>query len=107
MTDQADTDVAPSPEEQRLEAARGALAEAQGRLPAGMQIPEPPHFQVTAQANALANVLLAKGIITEDEFIEAKTTALAELTEQLTEAVNELKRQIWAKAIAVSPGQQV
>lgn len=79
---------------ERLQAAQQAFADLNRLLPqgvAGFQVPA--EAQMAASVDAVARILLAKGIISEAEFVEAKTLRLAELTEEMVAQVRELKRR--------------
>lgn len=91
MTEPAEPE--PTPLE-RLQAAQQAFADLNRLLPqgvAGFQMPA--EAQMAASVDAMARLLLSKGLISEAEFVEAKTLRLAELTEEMVAQVQELKRR--------------
>lgn len=70
-------------------------------LPAGLPAFElPPFLETAASVDALATLLIAKGFITQDEFVAAKTLRMAEMVEGLIETARELKRQATGLLIA-------
>lgn len=88
---------------ERLNAARHAFYDLNRVLPPGVQGFEiPPTVELAAQADAIAAVLLSKGLITEDELVEAKTVRMAEIIEEMVEQARELKRQ--ALGLITAPG---
>jgi hypothetical protein len=93
--------------QERLDAAEKAFAAMNRMLPPGLPpFQLPPFVETAAGVNALANLLLAKGIIGEQEFIDTKTLNWAILIENVNEQLAELKRQASGLVIA-GPGQKV
>lgn len=94
--------------EERLATARDAFEKSQRFLPPGVpQVVEPPQFELMATVNALASVLRAKDLIGEQELVDAKTLAWAELMEQLVDAIGEMKRNALAATLVQAPGQRL
>lgn len=105
---QAPAEPPPSPAE-RLQAAREQFEHINRLLPAGIQgfsLPPEAIMQQVAGINALCTMLIAKGILDEQEFVDAKTSAMAEIVEEMVGQARELKRQATGLVIA-APGQRV
>lgn len=109
MSDETTTEPE-SPEmtaEERLAAARQAFQDAQRFMPPGSPpIVEPPHIELMATVNALSDLLAKKGIIAEQEMIDAKTGEWASLVERLVEIVNNLKRDALKASIVAGTGSR-
>lgn len=109
MTDQpADKPEQPAADQtpqERLVAAGAAFAQLNRSLPQGMPPFQPPPFLETAAGlDALASILLKKGIIEEHEFVDAKVTRMAEIVEELARQAAEVKRQALGLILA-GPGR--
>lgn len=87
--------------QQRLEAAEKTLDAVNRMFPQGMQpIQPPPWTEPTAAVDALIRTLIAKGLISEQEFVEAKTVRMAEIVEEMAITAQEIKRQALGLVIA-------
>lgn len=92
---------------QRLEAADVAFKESVRVLPAGISgVAVPPWTELMASHEGLVALLAEKGVITAEEHEDAKHTRWAEMLEELTAQVGELKRQHTGLILA-GPGQPV
>lgn len=79
---------------ERLQAAQDALAGMRVVTPKGIvTFSLPAEANMAAAVDGLARLMLDKGIVTEEEFVEAKTVRLAELTEEMLEQAREVKRR--------------
>lgn len=88
----------------RLAAACAAFDAQNRMLPQGVppfQVPD--GFNLAAGLDGLVRVLIDAGVMTEAEFVDAKTIRLAELMEEAVEQVRELKRQ--ALGLQIPAGQ--
>jgi len=102
----SDATPAQTPDE-RLAAASEEFDAVNRALPNGMQpFQMPPWTDLTAAVNGAMALLVEKGIATEDECLDAKKVALAELVENMTGQAREIKKQFTGLVIA-GPGQQV
>lgn len=89
----------------RLAAACAAFDAQNKMLPQGVppfQVPD--GLDLAAGLDGLVRVLIDAGVLSEAEFVEAKTLRLAELMEQAVEQVRELKRQALGLQIAAGKG---
>lgn len=87
--------------QERLGAAFEAFGQVNKTLPAGLppfQIP--PFLETAASTDAVVRLLLDKGIVDEEEFVDAKTLRMAEMVEELSEGARKLKRQVTGLVIA-------
>ena len=92
--------------EQRLQAAAEKLHDINRVLPKGMPPMQlPPWSDLAATIDALARVLIEKGLVSEEEFLAAKTVRLAEIVEEFLAVAEQAKRQASGLIIA-QPGQQ-
>ena len=96
-------DSTPTPQEQ-LQAALERFNAVNQTLPAGMQpFQLPPFLEIGVGVDALANLLLEKGLIEEQEFIDRKTLRMAEMVDHLAGQASEVKRQALGIILA-APG---
>jgi hypothetical protein len=89
---------------QRLERAVDAFNQLnEGVMPPGIaNFNLPPNLDVMARLDGLANLLIAKGVITDAEYVEARTLRAAELVEDVIRQAQEAKRQMTGLVIAGS-----
>lgn len=87
--------------EMRLEAAIKNLEQLNTALPQGMApIQPPPWTDLTASVDAVIRVLIKNDLISQDEFLAAKTERMAELLEQMVVLGREAKRRVTGLVIA-------
>ena len=87
--------------QERFEAANAAFDQLNNMLPPGLPpFQKPPALETMATLNALTTLLIDKGVLDGDEFIDAKTSQMAEMTEQCVELARDLKRQALGLVVA-------
>lgn len=105
MTDEQQPDPESTPEMQRLQAACDALNELNRMLPpgvAGFSV-APEQIEMASKIDAVINIGLQDGTITEERFEAERTLAAARIMEGVVEQVTELKAAA-SKPRIVVPG---
>lgn len=79
---------------ERLQAAQDALAKVRAVTPEGVIVfTLPPEADIAASVDGLVRLLIAKGVLSQEELVDAKTLRLAELTEQFIEQAKDVARK--------------
>lgn len=99
-----DATMQPATPQQRLDAAHDRFAQVNRTLPGGIrgfQVPAEAHL--AASLDALARILLARGLIDEQEFIDAKTLRLAEIIDGMCDQAVAAKRAATSLVLPRTP----
>ena len=87
--------------QERFEAANAAFDQLNNMLPPGLPpFQKPPALELMASVNALTSILIDTGVLDGEEFLAAKLSQMAEMTEQCVELARELKRQALGLVVA-------
>jgi hypothetical protein len=81
----------PQTPQERLQAAAEALNALNSGI--GPQIQPQPFAEVAAAVDAIVQLLMAKGLLTEQEFVDGKANRLADILEEIVRQGREAKRK--------------